>query len=78
MVETPSKSGSAVGRQEEKVTPSRVNTTLTSLLLNYFDLFLSQAIDFVDELVDLLVGYLNLALDDSFLMFGFRCNKTLL
>ena len=42
-----------------------------------FDFFLGQFVEFIDEFVDLIVGGVNLALQDGLVMTGFRLNQLL-
>jgi len=44
-------------------------------LVDYMDVSVSQAVEFVDQLVDLFVGGVDLALDCGLLMACLRCGK---
>ena len=45
---------------------------LLASFLNDFDFFFGQAVEFIDEVIDLVVGCIDLALQDGLVMTGFR------
>ena len=56
-----------------KATLNETNSA-TGCLLNDLDLLVRQAVEFVDELVDLFVGCVNLAMDGELIVVWFRYN----